>query len=57
MKLLIKEIRKHIFVLGVNQTLLVGSDVENAFINDIDKYKEELKEDTNIHISDYQRMY
>ena len=49
-------LRKHIFVLGVNQTLLVGSDVENAFINDIDKYKEELKEDTNIHISDYQRM-
>ena len=25
-------LRKYIFVLGVNQTLLVGSDVENAFI-------------------------
>ena len=49
-------LRKHIFVLGVNQTLLVGSDVENAFIDDVDKYKEELGEDTNIHISDYQRM-
>ena len=49
-------LRKCVFVLGVNQTLLVGSDVENAFINDVDKYKEELKEDKHIHISDYQRL-
>ena len=49
-------LRKYIFVLGVNQTLLVGSDVENAFIENINKYKEELKDDIKIHIFDYQRM-
>ena len=49
-------LRKYIFVLGVNQTLLVGSDVENAFIENVDKFKEELNSDTKIHVSDYQRM-
>ena len=48
-------LRKLIFVLGCNQTLLVGSDIENAFIEDVDAYQKELSNDTNIHTVLYQR--
>lgn len=48
-------LRKLVFVLGCNQTFLLGNDIENAFIKDVDAYKSELGNDKNIHISEYQR--
>ena len=43
--------RPYIIVIGLNQNLLIGSDVENAFIKDIDKYIEDFKDDDSAHIS------
>ena len=43
--------RPYIIVLGLNQNLLVGSDVENAFIDDLKKYSETFANDKNAHIS------
>ena len=48
-------LRKHIFVIGCNQTLLVGSDVENAFIEDVEQYQNELVGDQCLHTVLYQR--
>lgn len=48
-------LRKHIFVIGVNQNLLLGSDVENAFIKDVEEFKNDLKDDEGIHICEYQK--
>ena len=48
-------LRKNIFVLGCNQTFLVGSDVENAFIEDVKKYQDELNGDLGLHTALYQR--
>ena len=42
-------LRKNIFILGCNQTFLVGSDVENAFIEDVKKYEQELNGDLGLH--------
>lgn len=42
-------LRKHIFVLGCNQTSLIGSDVENAFIENVEEYQKELEKDLDIH--------
>ena len=49
-------LRKHIFILGVNQTALLGNDIENAFIKDIDAYFNELGQDKKLHVSQYLRM-
>ncbi len=43
--------RSYIIVIGLNQNLLIGSDVENAFIKDIKKYSEDFKNDESAHIS------
>lgn len=48
-------LRKTIYVLGVNQTSLLGSDVENAFIDDVAGFISDLQNDKNIHVSKYQR--
>ena len=42
-------LRKYIFVLGCNQTFLTGSDIENAFIENVDNYQKELSNDKDIH--------
>ena len=43
--------RPYVIVLGLNQNLLVGSDVENAFIKNLDEYAETFKDDKNAHLS------
>ena len=48
-------LRKYVYVLGCAQTSLLGSDVENAFIEDVDAYQQELNGDKGLHISLYQR--
>lgn len=48
-------LRKYVYVLGCSQTSLVGSDVENAFIQDVDAYQKELANDQGLHIVLYQR--
>ena len=48
-------LRKYIFVLGCNQTFLIGSDVENAFIENVQQYQNELVGDQGLHTVLYQR--
>ncbi|MCR5348177.1 MAG: PD-(D/E)XK nuclease family protein [Bacilli bacterium] len=48
-------LRKHLFILGLNQKKLVGSSVENAFIEDLGKYEKDLPGDEGIHISKFTR--
>ena len=48
-------LRPIIYILGANQTLLLGNDVENPFIEDIDAFEKELFGDGNLHTSKFQR--
>ena len=48
-------LRKYVYVLGCSQTSLMGSDVENAFIENVDAYTQELDNDKNIHVASRQR--
>ena len=48
-------LKPYIFVIGMNQNLLVGDDVENAFIDDLDKFENDLRDDKNIHLSKFQK--
>lgn len=47
--------RKHVFVIGLNQNLMLGNDVENAFIEDLESFKNDLSNDKNIHLNEYQK--
>ena len=48
-------LRKYVYVLGCGQTSLMGSDVENAFIEDVDAFTKELENDKEIHVASRQR--
>ena len=45
-------LKKNLFVIGLSQNYVSCGNVENPFILDVDKYKEQLKENKNIHILD-----
>ena len=48
-------LRPYVFVIGLNQNLILGDDVENAFISDVNGFSKELGADHNIHLSQYQK--
>ncbi len=48
-------LRPYVFVIGLNQNLILGDDVENAFISDVNAFFKELGADHNIHLSQYQK--
>ena len=43
-------LRPNLFIIGLSQNYITGSDIENPFILDIDKYDEELNKEKYLHL-------
>ena len=48
-------LKPNLFIIGLSQNYITGSDIENPFILDVDKYDEELNRKKYLHLLKYTR--